>query len=138
MKIEKLSLYHKEHFKQIADDLMDGKYNIDKINEFIEDESSFAFIAIDEKVVGLVYGYILKRLNSDPMFYIHSVEVLKNYRRKGLGFEMMEKSINYALDKNCYKGFLITNKSNEKACKLYEKVNGKVIYNDDVVYEWKK
>ncbi len=114
------------------------KSNYDFIDTFIEDSSSLLyFVTEGETICGVIYGYVLTRMNSTPMLYIHSVDVYKDYRRKGIGTLMIDTMIDYAKENDLLKVFLITNKSNEKAMGLYSKTGGKIPYNDDVVFEWK-
>ena len=111
--------------------------DVEILKWFIQDSSSFAFIAVeDSEVVGLVYGYILFKPFSNPMFYIHSVDVKQEYQGQGIGTNMIEQCIDYAKKKNCYKGFIITNKENVPANKLYQKTGASNPYEDDIVYEF--
>ncbi len=129
----KLEYYDRmiKHFYTDAD--------INYVEEFLIDPNTVAFVALEEEeVVGLIYGYKLTRLNTNPMLYIHSVDVKKGYRGKGIGTLMMKRMLKYAEDYSIYKTFLITNISNVPANKLYQKVGGKIKYDDDVVYEFKK
>ncbi len=126
-------------FESIATLFLDGKFDVSRMKYFLDNAYNHAVVVLDDsKPIGFAYGYTLIRLNSEPMFYIHSVDVLKEHRKQGVGTMLMNKLIEIGNRHDCYKGFIITNKSNNNACKLYEKVGGKVVYNDDVVYEWKK
>lgn len=58
------------------------------------------------------------------MLFIYSIDVIKDYRKQGIGTQLMEQVIQYGKDHQCYKAFVITNRSNKNACLLYEKVNG--------------
>lgn len=49
-------------------------------------EKNYAYIALDnESIVGFAFGYILEKFYSEPMFYVHSIDVSDSYKRKGLG-----------------------------------------------------
>jgi ribosomal protein S18 acetylase RimI-like enzyme len=113
--------------------------DISFLKSFLNDSSTFAFVAVEEGLfVGVIYGYILQKPFNEPMFYIHSLDVDVRYRRRGIGTKLMEKAIRYGEELGCYKGFVITNQSNEYACKVYEKLGGIRTHQDDVVYEYKK
>lgn len=108
------------------------------IRSFIEDQSVYSYIAIlNDQVIGFVYGYLLKRINSKPMLYIHSIDVLKEYRGQGVGTSLMNELLELKDKKEVYKIFLITNKSNKHAVSLYTKVGGVTPYEDDIVFEYK-
>lgn len=113
--------------------------NDDHIDDFLKDESTLLFYAANEdEVCGVIYGYVLRRLDTLPMLYIHSVDVYERFRRLGIGSSMVQAMIEYAQKNDFYKVFLITNKSNEKAVKLYTKAGGTSKFDDDLVFEWKK
>lgn len=113
--------------------------NYDYIDDFINDKNTVLYFAKnDTEVCGVVYGYVLTRLNTKPMLYIHSMDVYQQYRKKGIGTTLMNAMLDYANKLDLYKTFLITNKSNNKAVGLYKKVGGKVLYEDDVVFEYKE
>lgn len=108
------------------------------VEEFLNDSSVISYVVThNDMVIGLIYGYLLKRINSIPMLYIHSVDVIKGYQGKGVGTLMMKKMLELKEQSNVLKVFLITNKSNEKAMHLYRKVGGDIPYDDDVVFEYK-
>ena len=106
--------------------------------EFITDKSVISYVVEHhDEVIGFIYGYILKRINSKPMLYIHNVDVIEKYQGRGVGTMMMKKMLELKEENKVIKVFLITNKSNTKAMKLYTKVGGNIPYNDDVVFEYK-
>ena len=111
------------------------KYNVDELKNFIDYESNYGFITkIDNKVIGFAYGYILLRPDGKKDFYLHAIDIMKEYQGQGYGTEFM----NYIKEKikeiGCRKMFLITNKSNISACKCYEKAGGINNADDEIVY----
>jgi len=68
------------------------------------------------------------------MMYIHQVEVLPEFRQKGIGKQLMEGFIELCKNNNCGRLFLITNKSNVAALTLYERSGGKAPSEDDIVF----
>lgn len=134
MKLERLKLTHMEDVKTHFYPNMDESY----YSDFVEDKNVISFVCVhNDEVIGLVYGYLLKRINSKPMLYIHSVDVIKKYQGKGVGTLMMHKILELKDKEEVVKAFLITNRSNEKAMHLYRKVGGDIPFSDDVVYEYK-
>ena len=62
------------------------------------------------------------RPDGKRMFYIHSVDVIKELQSKGIGTKLMEYTLNYVKKENkYYKFFVLTEEDNIKACKLYQK-----------------
>ena len=109
--IEQLNQSNKDFF--ITKSKMTSNY--DFIDDFVKDESTLLFFVRNEtEVCGVIYGYVLARMNSKPMMYIHSVDVYEEYRRKGIATLMINTMIEYAKTHDLLKVFLITNKSNDK------------------------
>jgi ribosomal protein S18 acetylase RimI-like enzyme len=111
-------------------------YSPNSLERYVDNKSNIAFIIEeDNKIVGLAYCYILERLDEvNPMLYIHSVGILSTYQNKGLGTKLMNYIIGYAKMNNYSECFVITEKSNKRACKVYEKVGGVSEHSDDIVY----
>lgn len=115
-----------ELMKEIIED-DDMEFNLDNLNEFLEDKNNYGFIAKKEnKIIGFIYGYSLLKPNGKYMFYVHSVGVLPNYQGKGIGKELFKYMVEYLEnEKKSYKYFLLTSEDNIIAQKLYRKHSNK-------------
>lgn len=111
-----------ELMKEIIED-DDMEFDLDNLNEFLEDKNNYGFIAKKEnKIIGFIYGYSLLKPNGKYMFYVHSVGVLPNYQGKGIGKELFKYMVEYLEnEKKSYKYFLLTAEDNIIAQKLYRK-----------------
>lgn len=112
-------------------------YNEEGIEKFISGKQNLAFIAkLDDRIIGLLYGYILVRLDAlRPQFFIYYVGIHLKYQNNGYGSEMVKYAVNYAQENNFYSTFIITEKDNFRACRVYEKAGGKYDEKDcDRVY----
>lgn len=106
--------------------------------KFLSYEKNHAYIALDnDSIAGFAFGYILETFYSEPMFYVHSIDVSDPYKRKGLGKSMMNKIMEDCKVQGIKECFLITNKSNIPAMNLYQSIGGKPLNDDDIVYGWK-
>ncbi|GHV40840.1 hypothetical protein FACS189490_06670 [Clostridia bacterium] len=107
-----------------------------KLERFVISDGNYAFIAkIDNEAAGLAYCYTLERLDeAGPMLYIHSVGILPQYQNCGLGTRLMRFIVDFARGKGFSECFVITDRNNPRACKIYEKVGGVSEYEDEVVY----
>lgn len=85
-------------------------------------------------IIGFAYGYTLLRPDGITDFYLHSIDVIKEYQNQGYGTELMNYINEYIKEAGCRKMFLVTNKGNIAACKCYEKSGGLTKANDDIVY----
>lgn len=110
------------------------KVEEEKFYSFIENQNNIALIeVIEDKVVGLVWGYVLDRMDSEPMMFIYSVDVIKEFRRKGIAKKLVGAFIDEANKRGFRNSFLITDKGNIPANKLYQSLDGnqheeKVLY----------
>ena len=111
------------------------KYNIVDLKKFIDDKNNFGFIAkADGRIVGFAFGYILLKPDGRKVFYLDAIDVMPKYQGKGYGTGLISFARDYAKTINCYKMYLITNRSNVSACKCYEKAGGINKANDEIIY----
>lgn len=114
------------------------KYEKENLIKFISDKNAYGFIARDEdKIVGFAYGYTLLRPDGKQDFYLHAIDIMKEYQGNGYGTKLMNFIKEYIKEIGCRKMFLITNKSNISACKCYEKAGGINNADDEIVYVYK-
>lgn len=121
----------------MADVLKDDNMivNKDYLENFVDDENAYGFITKEEnKIVGFAYAYTLLRPDGKTMFYLHSIGMLPNYQNNGYGSKLLEFIKNYSMKLGCSEMFVITDKGNQRACHVYEKLGGKNDYEDEVVY----
>ncbi|HOO68328.1 MAG TPA: GNAT family N-acetyltransferase [Bacilli bacterium] len=134
IEIKLLGTNNTKEMKEIIEDdnMIFSKANI--IN-FINKAGNYGFIIIfDNKIVGFSYGYGLLRPDGKKMLYIHSVGLLKEYQNKGLGSMLMKYIVDYGKNNGFSESFVITNKGNLRACKVYEKVGFKNDIENEIVY----
>lgn len=102
-------------------------YNPKQLKKFLSEKQNLIFIAkYDDNIVGLLYGYKLTRMDVDrTQFSIYSVDIHPDYQNKGYGTQLVKNSADYAKKHNFSESFVITEKNNKKACRVYEKAGGK-------------
>ena len=111
------------------------KYSIEVLKKFIDEKSNFGFIAkTNNKIVGFAFGYILLKPDGRKVFYLDAIDVMPEYQGKGCGTGIISFARDYAKTLNCYKMYLITNRSNVSACKCYEKAGGINKADDEIIY----
>lgn len=111
------------------------KYNIEDLKKFIEYKNNYGFIAkLNNKIVGFAFAYVLLKPDGRKVFYLDAIDVMPNYQNKGYGTKLIAFARDYAKSINCYKMYLITNRSNISACKCYEKAGGINKASDEVIY----
>ena len=111
------------------------KYSIEVLKNFIDEKNNFGFIAkTNNKIVGFAFGYILLKPDGRKVFYLDAIDVMPEYQGKGCGTGIISFARDYAKTLNCYKMYLITNRSNISACRCYEKAGGINKANDEIIY----
>ena len=111
------------------------KYSIEVLKKFIDEKNNFGFIAkTNNKIVGFAFGYILLKPDGRKAFYLDAIDVMPEYQGKGCGTGIISFARDYAKTLNCYKMYLITNRSNVSACKCYEKAGGINKADDEIIY----
>ncbi len=131
----------KEAFLENANDIL---YLFEKLNikdvaindEFFSNNMNVLLLATySNQLAGFLYAYVLTdiRANKDMMF-LYSIDVLEDFRRKGIATQLIEKLKAIARDRECCEVFVLTNKSNLAATAVYEKTGGKQLHSDDVMY----
>jgi ribosomal protein S18 acetylase RimI-like enzyme len=109
--------------------------DIERIDAFLGSDLDYVIACIeDNEVIGFLLAYELQRFDKNNMMYVHEVDVMPEYRRRGIGRRMIEEVTRICEQRGVYKMFLITNKSNVPASRLYEATGGKTIDDDSIVY----
>ena len=121
-----------------------NKFNINictnnSIEEFLKNKNNVLIAAYNgQDLVGYLYGFVLQRIESlKPMLFLYSVDVLKEYRKKGYGSIMVKHFLSIGKDLKMSKAFVITDKDNQSAMKLYESCGAEALRDDDIVFSWK-
>ena len=111
------------------------QYKIEDLTKFINNKNSYGFIAkLDNKIIGFATAYMLLKPDGRRVLYLDTIDVMPEYQGKGYGTELISFARDYAKTIDCYKMYLITNKSNVSACKCYEKAGGINKADDEIVY----
>ena len=114
------------------------RYKKENLLNFINDKNAYGFVACNkEQIIGFAYGYTLLRPDGKIDFYLHAIDIMKEYQGNGYGTEFMNFIKQYIKEIGCRKMFLITNKSNISACKCYEKAGGVNNADDEIIYVYK-
>lgn len=130
-------LLEAEELEQIYPLLSDGHaaFSPDHLTAFLNHEDAYGFVAKEkENVIGFAYGYSLLRPDGRVMFYLHSIDILPSHQDKGYGTELLRYIKRFSKEMGCSEMFLITDKGNQRACHVYEKLGGKSDHDDEIVY----
>ena len=110
-------------------------YHPEYLNRFFASPGACAFGAFEGKrPVGMAYCYLLPRPDGKTMFFLYSLGLLPAWQDRGIGTKFMAWLSDYAKNLGCSELFVITDKGNPRACRVYEKAGGKSEYSDEIVY----
>ncbi len=114
----------------------------DAINEsFFEDDKNFLLVAlIEDNVVGSAYGYILDRYDKrKKQLFLYAIEVLHEYRNEGIGKALVHEFIKDINSGKFHNAFVITNKENLPAVKLYQStgaIHTPASDGEEILFKW--
>ena len=126
-----------ESMKNFVDD-ENTKYDEVILNAFLEEKNTYGYIVKEnDTIVGFAFGYVLVKPDGIKDFYLHAIDIMKEYQNHGYGTELVKYIHSHSKSIGCRKMFLITNKSNISACRCYEKAGGINAADDEIVYAYK-
>jgi ribosomal protein S18 acetylase RimI-like enzyme len=116
-------------------------YGAEGINAaFLADDRNYLLAGyVDGAVAGFLVAYELHRLErGEPMTYLHRLDVLPEFHRRGVGRALVERLKALAGERRSFKLFVVTSESNEAATKLYEATGGQRLAEADAVFEYRE
>lgn len=110
-----------------------------RIVEFLENDQNFFVAAISrQKIVGYIAAYKLQRFDGqNSMMYVHDIDVSADFRRQGVGRQLLKVLKRICTNEKISKMFLVTNESNAIAMAYYQSESATRLADDDVVFEFK-
>jgi len=111
------------------------EWNLNNAKEFVDNPDNIFLLAyLENEIAGMLSAYKLQRMDCKRnKIFFYEIGVIKNYRQKGVGRGLIEELKNIARDMDVCEMFVLTNRSNIAAMKLYETTGGVVSKEDDEV-----
>ena len=138
MKCELLSEQNLALMLDFIDD-ENTKYDVAGLKTFMGEKNTYGYIAVHNGIaIGFAHGYVLNRPDGRKIYYLHAIDIMKEWQNQGYGTELVRFVHEHSKTLGCYKMFLLTYKHNASACRCYEKAGG--ICNaasDDIVFAFK-
>jgi ribosomal protein S18 acetylase RimI-like enzyme len=103
------------------------------LSGILSNSDNLLFMAlIDRNVVGFLWAHRLDRLPEErPHFFIYEIDVLQEHQRRGIGRKLIDAMLSVARQ-NDAETFVLTNRSNQGAVRLYGATGGEVESSDDL------
>jgi ribosomal protein S18 acetylase RimI-like enzyme len=110
------------------------KWNLMKIQEFVRDrKNKFIVAAMDDAIVGIVFGWEIPRMEKSKQFYIDEVGVIESHRKKGVAKRMLHTLFARLKEEKFELVYVLTEKENIPANRLYLQASKKVSVENDIV-----
>jgi RimJ/RimL family protein N-acetyltransferase len=129
-------------YRGIYEDSVIDQFDYEHVEESFREkmmlpDTIFKVATVNNKIVGYVcFGKnTTEERYKDYDYLIHYIHISKEYQGKGLGTKFFKMIMNYAIDNNVSKFYVICNKYNYSAHKYYEKMGGAKDYESDDVGE---
>lgn len=115
--------------------IKDIGFDLERLASFLAEPHNLAFTAeYNGEVAGFIYGYSLMSLDSEPQLFVYSVDVFDEFQNAGIGSKLFQFVVDYSRENGFSECFVITDRGNKRACRIYEKAGGKNDYEDEIVY----
>jgi ribosomal protein S18 acetylase RimI-like enzyme len=125
--------------QSVAADVFDDPINPAVSAEFLADARHHIAVAIDQ---GFVVGFVsaVHYVHPDkpkPELWINEVGVAATHRGQGVARRLIEATLNEARRQDCSEVWVLTNRSNLAAMRLYASYGGVEAHEDAVMFEFK-
>jgi aminoglycoside 6'-N-acetyltransferase I len=124
---------------RVAPGVFDDPIDAAASTEFLADERHHLAVAIDG---GFVVGFVsaLRYVHPDkacPELWINEVGVAPTHRRRGVGKAMLSALLAMAREARCSEAWVLTDRSNPAAMRLYASLGGTEAPQDAVMYTFR-
>ncbi len=104
---------------------------------FLADSGTFVFGAyVDDAPAGLAWGVTMRYPSGRLVSYLHELDVVERFRRRGIATSLVEASMSHARARGHSRFWLSTGGHNEAAQALYDSLGGDRKPLGDVNYWW--
>jgi GNAT superfamily N-acetyltransferase len=120
----------------IGSDVFDSALDWRATNEFLRDPRHHLVVAIDDGVV-VGFASAVHYVHPDkpsPELWINEVGVASTHRGRGIGKAILEKLFDQARGLGCVEGWVLTDRANQEAMRLYASSGGIEAPADQVMF----
>ena len=121
----------------VADGVFDNPVDEKYVSEFLADPRHHIVVALSEDVVvGFASAVHYIHPDKPPELWIDEVGVAPAHQNQGAGKAVMNELLRLGKQLGCGTAWVLTDRSNEAANKLYKAAGGQVADGDTVMYEF--
>jgi aminoglycoside 6'-N-acetyltransferase I len=138
MQIKLLNAGDEAVLQAVAPDVFDNLLDAAAAAAFLADPNHHLAVAID---AGLVIGFVsaVQHFHPDkpkPELWINEVGVADSHQRQGIARRLMETMLDKGREQGCGEAWVLTNRSNVAAMRLYASSGGVAAEDDVVMFEF--
>jgi ribosomal protein S18 acetylase RimI-like enzyme len=136
IEIKRLSLDDANALANIAPGVFDDPVQWERAREFLVDPRHHLIAAIrDGVIVGFVSAvHYVHPDKSHPDLWINEVGVADGYRSRGIGTAVLREALDIGRRLGCEEAWVLTERSNEAAMRLYASNGGEAAPDDVVMF----
>ena len=109
----------------VAPDVFDGAVDPRLVAEFLDDARHHLAVAIDDgQVIGFASGVHYVHPDKPAELWINEVGVAPDHQGHGIGKAVIRALLDHAKQLGCGEAWVLTNRSNHAALRLYASVGG--------------
>ena len=127
-------LYGRIHARDVANG--ETAVPLARCQAMLEDPSYFVLGArVGEAWVGRAVALTIRRWHRDKLF-LYEIDVAEGFRQRGVGTRLIEAVLAIARERGLASTFVMTNRSNEAAMRLYRRTGARQPNGDDLLLAW--
>ncbi len=133
---ERISQFDDQTVLFLRKSFPDVKWEAEHLKVFLESSNNIVLVAkMGDSGAGLIRAHILPRYDEKKQeILLHEIDVVPQYQRQGIATGLINKLKDIAKEMSASEIWVITNRSNAVAVKLYEKAGFHSPQSDDVVF----
>jgi aminoglycoside 6'-N-acetyltransferase I len=129
---------HQAVLDNVAGGVFDHRVNAKLAAEFLADTRHHLIVATDEGlVVGFASAVHYVHPDKPPELWINEVGVAEPHRERGIGRAIMAMMLERARALGCREAWVLTDRGNEPAMRLYAAAGGTAAPRDQVMFTFK-
>jgi ribosomal protein S18 acetylase RimI-like enzyme len=119
----------------VAPEVFDNPLDPRLVAEFLGDERHHLVVAVDQgQVIGFASAVHYVHPDKPPELWINEVGVAPSHRGRGVGKELMRALLHHGELLGCGEAWVLTDRSNHAAMRLYASTGGKEARHDQVMF----
>lgn len=119
----------------VADDVFDAALDASLVDEFLRDPRHHLAVAIDrQQVVGCASGVHYVHPDKRAQMFINEVGVAATHQGRGIGKALVERLLDRARRLGCEEAWVLTERDNQAAMRLYASAGGEQSPEDAVMF----